>query len=230
MKTGPQRHLPRGVVVIHEDRDVLVVEKPAGMLTMGTDTEKSDTLYYALTDYVRKGNAKVRKRVFIVHRLDREVSGILVFAKSEQAKMCLQGQWAETNKTYHAVVHGTLTEKTGTISSYLAENSQFVVFSTRDKSKGKLSHTEYRVLSETKDFSLLEIHLVTGRKHQIRVHLAEAGHPIVGDKKYGKPDKEHKKIALHATSISFRHPFNGREMTLTSEVPGFFNRLLAESK
>ncbi len=228
MKTGPHKHLPRGVAILHEDRDVLVVEKPAGLLTMGTDTEKINTLYHALTDYVRKGNAKVRKRVFIVHRLDREVSGILIFAKSEQVKMCLQGQWAETNKKYEAVVRGTFAEKTGTITSYLAENSQFVVYSTKDKSRGKLSHTEYKVLKETKDFSLVEIHLVTGRKNQIRVHLAEVGHPVVGDKKYGPVDKEHKRLALHATAISFKHPFNGREMTLTSKVPGFFNRLLSE--
>jgi tRNA pseudouridine32 synthase/23S rRNA pseudouridine746 synthase/23S rRNA pseudouridine1911/1915/1917 synthase len=221
-----KRHLPKGIVIIHEDRDILVVEKPPGLLTVGTDRVRSETLYYKLTDYVRKGNAKSRERVFIVHRLDREASGILVFARSETAKSCLQSQWPEVEKRYLAVVHGKLTPKSGTITSYLAENKAHIVYSTENDTKGKLSHTGYNVLKGRNAFSLLEIDLLTGRKHQIRVHLAERGHSIVGDKKYGNVDKAHKRLALHAKSLSFNHPSSGERITFKTKIPKYFTELV----
>ena len=134
-KTKP---LPQGLVIIHEDRDIIVVDKPAGLLTMGTDKEKSRTAYFILTDYVRKGFARSRNRIFIVHRLDRDTSGILVFAKNEEAKLRLQGQWEETRKKYLAVVHGKFENSSGTISTYLLENKAHNVYSTSDATKGKL--------------------------------------------------------------------------------------------
>jgi len=213
-------------VIIHEDRDVVVVDKPPGLLTMGTDTEKSRTAYFVLTDYIRKGFAKSNKRIFIVHRLDRDTSGILVFAKSEEAKLCLQSQWKETKKKYLAVVHGKCEKRSETITTYLAENKAYGVYSTSDTRNGKLSHTAYKVLKETKDFALLEVDLLTGRKHQIRVHLAGIGHPVVGDQRYGKGNKAHKRLALHARSISFRHPFSGKQLTFETKVPVYFNKLV----
>jgi len=200
------RRLARGLAILHEDQDILVVDKPAGLLTVGTDSDKSRTAYFILTDYVRKGSARSRSRVFVVHRLDRETSGVLVFAKSEEAKLRLQGQWEETEKTYLAVVHGKCKRRAETITTYLAENKAHVVYSTSDPARGKLSHTAYRVLRQTKDFALLEVDLLTGRKNQIRVHLAGIGHPIVGDKKYGKGGQSHTRLALHARTISFQHP------------------------
>jgi RluA family pseudouridine synthase len=179
-----------------------------------------------LTDYVRKGCAKSRNRIFIVHRLDREVSGILVFAKTPEAKASLQSQWERTDKKYLAVVHGHFADQTGKFSSYLAENTALVVYSTLDKKKGKLAHTGYRVLKETAEFSLLEIDLLTGRKHQIRVHLAENGRPIVGDKKYGPGDKDHTRLALHAHSISFTHPFSGKPLTFSAPIPRYISGLV----
>ncbi len=226
MEPFTNRHLPRGVMILHEDRDILVVSKPAGLLTMGTDKEKVRTLFHALTDYVRKGNAKSRNRIFIVHRLDREVSGVLVFAKTETAKFALQDQWDGAEKTYLAVVHGEMVEKEGTISSYLTENSAYVVHSTGDTRNGKFSQTAYKVLRETRLYSLLEIRLLTGRKHQIRVHLAELSHPIVGDRKYGKGDREQRQMALHAVSLTFNHPHSGQPMTFESKAPAHFNHLL----
>ena len=226
MEPFTNRHLPRGVMIIYEDKDILVVNKPAGLLTMGTDRERVNTMYFSLTAYVRKGNAKSHNRIFIVHRLDREVSGILVFAKTEAAKYFLQDQWDASEKTYLAVVHGELVEKEGTISSYLTENSAFVVHATADTRNGKFSQTAYKVLRETRLYSLLEIRLLTGRKHQIRVHLADEGHPIVGDKKYGKADRDQKRMALHAVALSFPHPHNGRPMTFESKAPAHFNHLL----
>ncbi len=224
-----KRHLPRGLDIIYEDSVIIVVDKPPGMLTMGTDREKERTAYFAITDYVRKGYSRSSKRIFIVHRLDRETSGILIFAKTEKAKYDLQDNWKETRKKYLAAVHGKCDRQHDTITSYLSENKAHVVYSTDDREKGKLSHTAYRVLKETGSFSLLEVDLLTGRKHQIRVHLAGMGNPIVGDGKYGKVGDGYKRIALHALSVSFNHPASGREMFLKTKVPEYFNRLVSSS-
>ncbi len=224
----PKKHHPRGLSILHEDKDILVVEKPSGLLTIGTDRDKTRTAHYLLNDYVRKGDPKSRNRVYVVHRLDQDTSGILLFAKSEEAKKFLQENWEHTDKHYLAIVHGRLTPPEGTISSYLAENSAQRVFSTPIAAKGKLSHTEYKVLKEAKGLSLVDIHLLTGRKHQIRVHFAEKGHPIAGDKKYGDVDLISKRLALHARSISFIHPFSKKQMTFETEIPQDFIRLLGK--
>ena len=229
-KRPSAKYQPRGLTVLYEDKDIIVVEKPCGLLTMGTDRDKSRTAHTILNEYVRKGDPRSRNRIYIVHRLDRETSGILIFAKSEAAKTFLQGHWQETEKYYLTVVHGSLVPKAGTISSYLAENSAFTVYSTPDPAQGKLSHTEYRVLKEVKGFSLLEIHLLTGRKHQIRVHLSEKGHPVVGDRKYGKRDDPYGTLALHAGSISFTHPVNGKRLTFETGMPDFFTRLVGKTE
>ena len=228
--SGPnRRYLPKGLEIIYEDRDILVVDKPSGLLTVGTNTEKSRTAYFALTDYVRKGCAKSKNRIFIVHRLDKDTSGVLIFAKSEEAKFRLQGQWKETKKKYLAVVHGRCENRTGTITTYLAEKQGYGMYSTSDSENGKLASTAYKVIRETKKYSLLEIDLLTGRKHQIRVHIADSGHPVVGDKRYGKEDKTTQRLALHALSIAFRHPFNGKELFFETKMPEYFNRLVGMS-
>jgi RluA family pseudouridine synthase len=221
------RHLPKGLVILYEDSDILVVDKPSGLLTVGTASNKTRTAYYVLTDYVRKGCLKSRNRIFTIHRLDQWTSGVLVFAKSEEVKLQLQAQWKETEKKYLAVVHGRLDQKEGIITSYLAENNAFVVYSTTDATKGKLAHTAYKVLKETGQFSLLEVGLLTGRKNQIRVHLADKGHPVVGDRKYGKPKDVHNRLALHSKSISFKHPTTGRQVTFQTKLPAYFTQLLA---
>jgi len=227
-KRPPAKYQPKGLTILHEDRDIIVVEKPCGLLTMGTDRDKSRTVHAILNEYVRKGDPRSRNRVYIVHRLDRETSGILILARSEPAKTFLQEHWQETDKRYLTVVFGSLTPKTGTISSYLAENSAFRVYSTPDQAQGKLSHTEYTVLKENKGLSLLEIRLLTGRKHQIRVHLSERGHPVVGDGKYGKGNDKHGTLALHARSISFTHPGSGKRLTFSTGIPVFFTRLVGK--
>jgi tRNA pseudouridine32 synthase/23S rRNA pseudouridine746 synthase/23S rRNA pseudouridine1911/1915/1917 synthase len=186
-KRSTNKHLPKGLKILYEDKDILVVDKPAGLLSVATATNKTRTAYYFLTDYVRKGCPKSRNRLFTVHRLDQWTSGVLVFAKSEEIKLQLQVQWKETEKKYLAVVHGRLAQKQGIISSLLAENKAFVVYSTPDPAKGKLARTAYKVLKETDQFSLLEVGLLTGRKNQIRVHLADKGHPVVGDRNMGRP-------------------------------------------
>ncbi len=225
--SGPVRRLLlKGILMIYEDSDILVVDKPPGLLTIGTDKEKSRTLYSILTDYVRKGQAKSRKRVFIVHRLDRDTSGVVVFAKTPEAKQFLQGHWDQTKKKYLAVVHGTCEKTSDTISTYLAENQARSVYSTSNTDKGRLAHTSYRVLKQTRTFALLEVDLLTGRKHQARVHLAGIGHPVVGDNRYGTEKKGHKRLALHSTSISFTHPVSGKEVAFETTVPPYFSRLV----
>ncbi len=225
-KHPTKRHLPRGLEILYEDKDILVVDKPAGLLTVATQTDKTSTAYYILTDYVRKGSLKSRTTIFTVHRLDQWTSGVLVFAKSEEIKLRLQARWKETEKKYLAVVHGRLDQKQGIITSYLAENKAFIVYSTPDPAKGRLSRTAYKVLKETSRFSLLEITLLTGRKNQIRVHLADKGHPVVGDRKYGKIPDGHKRLMLHSKSISFKYPATGELMTFEAKLPDDFNKLM----
>jgi tRNA pseudouridine32 synthase/23S rRNA pseudouridine746 synthase/23S rRNA pseudouridine1911/1915/1917 synthase len=227
-KRSTNKHLPKGLKILYEDKDILVVDKPAGLLSVATKTNKTRTAYYFLTDYVRKGYSKSRNRLFTVHRLDQWTSGVLVFAKSEEIKLQLQAQWKETKKKYLAVVHGRPAQKQGIITSYLAENKAFVVYSTHDPAKGKLSRTAYKVLKETDRFSLLEVGLLTGRKNQIRVHLADKGHPVVGDRKYGKAADKFRRLALHSKSISFKHPATGRQLTFETKPPDYFRRLLAD--
>ena len=219
------KHDPRGLFILHQDRDIIVVDKAPGLLTMGTDREKMRTAYYQLTDYVRKGNPKSRERVFIVHRLDREVSGIVVFARSEQAKIALQSQWGQVEKHYLALVHGVPGEPEGKFSSYLVEDGVHSVHSTADSSRGRLSHTAYKLLRESRGISLLDIHLLTGRKHQIRVHLAENGLPIVGDGKYGGKQGSKRRLALHAKSIAFRHPYTSETYFFETRTPFMFSRI-----
>ncbi len=220
------RFLPKGLLIIYEDRDLLIVDKPAGLLTIATDSEKTKTAYASLTDYVKKGSIRSPHRIFIVHRLDRDTSGILIFAKTEIAKMNLQENWDEVSKTYITVTHGVWKNKEGKIESYLAENKAQVVYSTLDPSMGKLSKTEYKVLKESQKYSLLEVNLLTGRKNQIRVHFADEKHPIVGDTKYGEGQKSFQRMALHSYSISFKHPLSGKEMFFETEIPSFLTGLV----
>jgi tRNA pseudouridine32 synthase/23S rRNA pseudouridine746 synthase/23S rRNA pseudouridine1911/1915/1917 synthase len=222
-----RHHLPRGLEILYEDGDILVVDKPAGLLTVGTETNKFKTAQYILTDYVRKGSLKSRNRIFVVHRLDQWTSGVLIFAKSEEVKLHLQAQWKGTEKKYIAVVYGHLAQQEGIIISHLAENKAYVVYSTTDVTKGKLARTAYKVLKETKQFSLLEINLLTGRKNQIRVHMADKGHAVVGDRKYGKTKDGYERLALHSRLISFKHPTSGEQMTFEAKVPNYFDKLIA---
>ncbi|KKO20180.1 MAG: pseudouridine synthase [Candidatus Brocadia fulgida] len=222
MKPVPYRHRPKGLTILYEDRDIIVVDKSAGLLTVKATYEKEKTAHHILTNYVRKGSFKSTKQLFVVHRLDRDTSGVLLFAKSAEAKENLKLQWKAVRKKYVAVVHGILIEKSGTITSYLTENDDYEVFSVQSSRKGELAKTRYKVLREAKRFSLLEIELLTGKKNQIRVHFAEKGHPLVGDDKYGKKDAPKSRLALHSQYITFRHPHSGKELTFEAEVPGFF--------
>ena len=216
-----------GLEILHEDRDIIVVNKAAGLLTMGTGRDGGRTAHAALDDYVKKGNYKSRERIFIVHRLDRDTSGLLVFARTEKAKRTLQDNWEKAEKTYLAFVEGHPDPTEDTIESYLAENEARRVFSTTDKRKGKLSSTKYKVLKEVGKRSLLEITLLTGRKNQIRVHLADKGWPIVGDSKYGRKIRDNKRLALHSHILTFEHPYSGKQVSFKAPAPATFHKMAA---
>lgn len=216
------------MTIIYEDRDLIVIEKPCGLLSIGAGRDRARTVHTILNEYVRKGDPRSRNRVYIVHRLDRDTSGLLILARSEATKRFLQEHWQETEKHYLTVVHGTFVPAEGIISSNLAENSAHRVYSTSDAASGKLSLTGYRVMKEAKGFSLLDIHLLTGRKHQIRVHMSENGHPVVGDRIYGRKNDACATLALHARSISFTHPVNGKRLAFATGIPDIFTRLVGK--
>lgn len=226
----PKRFQPKGLTVLYEDHDILVVDKSSGLLTMSTEKERENTAYFLLTDYVRKGNSKSRNRIFIVHRLDKETSGVLIFAKTEKAKRFLQSKWQQFSKKYSAVVLGRLTKKEGVISSYLAENSIHKMYSVSNPEKGVLAKTGYKVLKESKQYSMLEIDLLTGKKNQIRAQFSELSHPVAGDRKYGDKQRGVKRLALHAASLTIIHPHTKREMTFEAKIPGYFYSLGAGTK
>ena len=213
-----KKHQPKGLSIIHEDRDIIVVDKKAGLLTISNDKVRENTAYYVLTDYVRKGVRKSNKRIFIVHRLDKDTSGVIVFAKNPQAKNFLQDNWSKFSKKYYTIVHGILPEKEGIITSYLTENSAHKIYSTANPENGKFAKTGYKVIKELNNQSLLEIKLHTGRKNQIRVHLSEKGFPVIGDKKYGIKDGI-RHLALQAYSLTLIHPYSKKELTFTAKYP-----------
>jgi tRNA pseudouridine32 synthase/23S rRNA pseudouridine746 synthase/23S rRNA pseudouridine1911/1915/1917 synthase len=225
-KRPPKRYQPKGLTILYEDRDIIVVDKVNGLLTVSSEKVKDKTAYYLLTEYVRKGNQKSKRRLFIVHRLDRDTSGVIVFAKNEKAKRYLQEEWQNFSKKYYALVHGTMPQKEGIITSYLAENSIHRMYSVTDPEKGKLAKTGYKVIRESTKYSLLEIDLLTGRKNQIRVHLADKGCTVAGDKKYGVNEKGIKRLMLHAASLTITHPFSKEKMTFTTKVPAYFESLM----
>jgi len=211
--------------IVFEDDSVIVAEKPAGLLTMATESEKERTLYAVLRAYL---NAKrPPQKLFIVHRLDREASGLLVFAKTIAAKEHLQDQFKDhsAGRTYVAVVEGRVKETDYTIRSYLAENAAFRVYSTSNKKTGSLAVTHIHVRKRNAKTSHLEVRLETGRKHQIRVHLAESGHPIVGDKNYGSRSNPIQRMALHGANLSFEHPLSRKRMSFDSPYPKVFDSI-----
>ncbi len=225
-KKIPKKYQPRGFTILYEDRDIIVGNKAPGFLTVAAQWNKEHTVHSALNNYVRKGQARSRQCVYVVHRLDQATSGVLIFAKTQSTQILLKDDWKNTVKTYYAVVHGRLAKKSGTVSSYLEEDEEYVIHSSQDSTQGKLSQTEYTVLKETERFSLLKINLLTGRKNQIRVHMADLGHPVAGDSKYGKGFPKFAHLALHARSIAFTHPFSKKRFIFEAPVPNYFSKLV----
>jgi 23S rRNA pseudouridine1911/1915/1917 synthase len=214
--------LPDRLCLCYEDRDVLVVDKPAGLLSIATDIERERTAYWVLAEYLRKKGEK--RHPAVVHRLDRGTSGLLLFAKSEQVKVALMKRWNETvrERKYLALVEGFFAaaggkgEERGTINTPLAEDGRGTVFASPT---GKRCVTHWRLIAQTDRWTLLELELETGRRNQIRAHLSHAGHPVAGDAAYGAKSDPLKRLALHAEVLSFIHPRTGTALRFESPAP-----------
>ena len=209
--------------IIYEDKDIIVINKPSGLLTVATEKEKNKTAYHLVMEYLKKKNKN--NRIFVIHRLDKDTSGIIMFAKNERAKHLYQDNWNDIVKKrcYYAVIDGKMQKKEGTIKSYLKENGN-MVYSVKDRS-GKLAVTEYKVLKERKNISLLDINLKTGRKNQIRVHMKENKTPILGDLKYGEKSKLINRLALHAYKLELVNPVTKKLLTFEINMPNEFKML-----
>jgi len=222
----PKTRLSSGLKIYFEDTHLLVVEKPEGLLSISSPAEPEKTAYFQLTEYLRHKHPRSRERVWIVHRLDRETSGLMVFAKTAPAKEVLQASWNSFEKRYEAVVEGRLPVQAGVLESDLDESNPHHVHVRPKSPRTRHAITHYRVLKTSPQFSLVELTLETGRRHQIRVHLAHAGCPVVGDKKYEAKTDPAGRLGLHASSLRFRHPVTGAELYFTSPLPKALGRLV----
>jgi 23S rRNA pseudouridine1911/1915/1917 synthase len=222
---APDTVIAGGIKVHFEDAALIVIDKPPDLLTIASEAEQEKTAYFQLTDYLRSGS-RSHERVWIVHRLDRETSGLMVFAKTPEAKSILQTGWDQAEKRYQAVVEGLLSSDKGTFQSWLDETSPFKVFSVSRSDTTRHAVTHYRVLKRNRGRTLVELTLETGRRHQIRVHLADAGCPVVGDTKYGAKTNPAKRLGLHAWSLRFPHPVTHQELRFESSLPAELARLV----
>lgn len=228
----PPKYL--GFDILFEDQHLIVVNKPAEWLTVPTPNREPNTLIQRISDYLTKANRGRRIRVQAVHRLDRGVSGVLVFAKHDDAHRELRRQFEShlPEREYAAIVKGRMGESSGTFRSYLATNKSLKRYSTDDASQGELAITHYRVEQLLADASLVRVQLETGRRNQIRVHFAEAGHPILGDERYEHELAMHprwraRRIALHAAILAFDHPMTAERCRYELPLPTEFERFLA---
>ena len=205
--------------ILYEDNDVLAVDKPAGMPTSSTDGSRS--IQEILSEFLKK-QSKGKYRAYVVHRLDKEVSGVLLFAKTHETMEAIKERWKETEKHYYALTEGIPEKDEDTIKSWLIEDKSQMVHSTRESANAKFSVTNYKTIKLLKGNALLDVKTDTGRKNQIRVHLSDIGCPIVGDRKYGASDKYRRRIRLHAYSLAFPHPVSGKIVNVTSPMPAGF--------
>ena len=213
--------------VLYEDQHIIVVDKPAGKPTSSTDG--SISIQDIISEYLKR-QSKGKIRAFVVHRLDKEVSGVLLFAKSYDVMEAIKENWNETEKHYYALVEGIPGKAENTIKSWLIEDKSQKVHSTHETANSKFAITKYRIIKRLDKYGLLDIETETGRKNQIRVHLSDIGCPIVGDRKYGASSDYKRRIRLHAYSLSFPHPVDRKTMTILSPMPEGFLSLKAKDE
>ncbi len=226
------------IEIVFQDDSIVVINKPAGLLSIATEKEPVKTAIFATNEYLhaleaerqrqmgKRGTAFQDKQIFIVHRLDQAASGLMVFAKNEAVKQKLQADWDKVIKKYYAVVEGVPSKKSGTLKSYLQESVAMRVYSTGPNEGGKLAVSHFQVLRSSSHFSILEVKIDTGRKHQIRVHLSDMGHPITGDERYGSRKNPARRLTLHAGYLAFKHPVTDKEVVFHSPLPHAFDLVL----
>lgn len=221
---------PFDLPIIYEDDDFIVINKPSGLLSIASDKEREKTAYRMLNNYVRQKDPK--SRIFILHRIDKDTSGVLVVCKNVKIRDALQKHWNERvmDRGYYAVVESAMDKPKGTFHTWLIENSTNLMFSSHKKGEGQEAITHYEVLEDNGTYSLLDVHIDTGRKNQIRVHLKEAGHPIIGDDKYGNGVNPLKRLGLHAYLLAFEHPLTKKKMVFKAPIPKEFLDLIHTKK
>lgn len=216
----------KDIPILYEDKELIAINKPFGLLSVASDKEKSSTAYRMVMDYLQAQDKHAR--IFVVHRLDKETSGVLLFSKNEELKEQLQNNWNNIVKKrgYYAVVEGNMDKKEDHIENYLKMNSLNLMYVTKSKKDSQKCITEYKVLKENKKYSLLDVNILTGRKNQIRVTLGELGHYVLGDDKYGEPENPINRLCLHAYELDFIHPINKRMYKFKAPMPKEFDLLL----
>ena len=227
MKTGVATKASLPFPVLYDDQEVIVIDKPAGIATSSVDG--SANIQWTISEYL-KDKSKGTVRTYVVHRLDKEVSGVLILAKSEKAMDAIKDRWDETEKHYYALVEGSPKDPEGTVTSWLSEDHTQKMHSVKESPNAKLSITHYKTIRKVDKNSLLDVKTATGRKNQIRVHMSDIGCPIVGDWKYGASKEFIRRIRLHAYSISFPHPVTGKLVTVESPMPKGFLSLKARDE
>ena len=227
-KTAIRRKTRSNLPIIYEDDEIIVINKPSGLLSVASDNEKGSTAYRMLSDYVQQKDK--HNRIFVVHRLDEDTSGVLMVAKNPQIKEALQAKWNEivSKRGYYAIVEGHMENKTGTFKSYLKKNAQNMMYSSKKAGDGQFAVTHYKVMKENENYSLLDVNIDTGRKNQIRVHLGESGHYVIGDDKYGEPSNPIKRLGLHAYELDLTHPFTKKLMKFKAPMPKEFDSLFSK--
>jgi 23S rRNA pseudouridine1911/1915/1917 synthase len=213
--------------IIYEDDELLVIDKPSGLLTIASDNEKLMTAYRLMTDYVRLKNPYAR--LYVVHRIDRDTSGILMFCKNDQIRDTLQTQWNDlvTKRGYYAIVDGVPKEAKKTIRTWLHQTSTQLMYSRDyDDDEGQEAITHYQVKKALSKHAFLDVRIDTGRKNQIRVHLKELGHPVIGDDKYHALSDPIKRLGLHAYALEFIHPHSQKKLTFFSPLPGLMKAFI----
>ena len=215
------------IKIIYEDKDILVVEKPENLLTIATKKEKEKTLYNIVRNYVASKNKY--NKIFIIHRLDKGTSGVIMFAKNMNAKNIFQNNWDKLikNKEYYAVCSSNIKEE-GIIKTYLTQNKEGIVYSTSNKKEGKIAITKYKKITSNKKYALVKVNILTGRKNQIRVHLSEINSPIVGDDKYGVKNSKTKRLFLHAYKLEIFNPILNKKQVFISDLPKNFEKMSVE--
>ncbi len=226
---GPVKDGLHGIRILFEDANLIVIDKPPGLLSMATEEEHERTAYRMLMDYVKTKNKDAR--VFIVHRLDKDTSGVMMFARNEGTQQTLQNSWKETvvERSYVAVVEGHLKQQAGTISTWLKESTTRTMYVSKP-GEGQKAVTHYQVLESRMDFSLVEVRLETGKKNQIRVHMQHLGNCVVGDRRYGSIKDPLKRLGLHARVLSFHHPVTGEVLRFETAIPPSFRSLFPGMK
>ena len=211
--------------IIFENDEFIVINKPSGLLTIPSDNEKGRTAYRMVNDYIQQKDK--HSRIYVVHRLDEDTSGVLMFAKNPKIKDILQKNWSDIvlERGYFAVVEGKMPKQEDTLVNFLRENSLNLMYVTNDKTNGKKCVTQYKVLKFNKDYSLLDVNIDTGRKNQIRVQLGHIGHHVIGDDKYGEPLDPIKRLGLHAYKLKFVHPITKKIFEFKTDMPKEFETL-----